>query len=279
MFSKRIFLNQVLPLSLTVVVASLLCVLLYGEIMLLNHFTSNDITSHIRLQDIFIGALIYLKTSIDFAIFMGGLMQQNRGWKSRIAIEIGTALGNGVGTLAVLIVWTFFKEIDWLLALMTLIAAIVLVRLAEDGLEHAKTDDRGYSPLFKHAIRYLERTLRFINTLTNPIVSRILPAGTMQSKEKVTFWSLLGFACIIPFVLGIDAFAGYVPLFSLVNVFGFCVGVFFAHATLNAFLYLSPELTIKVVKNPVMSFLGSLAFLVLAAWGVYEAVGLFFHLH
>ena len=253
--------------------------LLFGEILVLNHFTFDDIALHIRVQDILVGVVIYLKTSIDFAIFMGSLMQQNRGWKSRIAIEIGTAFGNGIGTLAVLIIWTFFKEINWLLALMTLVAAIVLVRLAEDGLEHAKTDDRGYPRIFRRMVTYLEKTLRFINTITNPVVSRILPGSTMQSKAKTTFWSLIGFAFLIPFVLGIDGFAGYVPLFSLVNVFGFCVGVFFAHAILNAFLFLSPEHTIKIVKNPVMSFLGSLAFLVLAVWGVYESIGLLFHLH
>lgn len=277
--NQRLFLTQVLPLALTLVVAGIFTALLYGEISILNLFTTTDISTKVRLVDVGIGLTIYLKTSIDFAIFMGGLMQKNAGWKSRIAIEIGTAAGNAIGTMAILLLWTFFKEVEWLLAIMILIAALVLVTLAEDGLEHAKSADRGYPAIFRKIVSVFEKFLRFTNVIARPIVSRILPGGGLKSTTKATFWSLMSFAFLIPFILGLDDFAGYVPLFSIVNIFGFSIGVFFAHALLNAFLYLSPERTIRAVKNPVISLIGSIAFIGLAGLGIYEATKLLFGLH
>lgn len=276
---QRILLTQVLPLALTLVVACLFTAILYAEITVLNIFTPSDISTKIRLVDVGIGLTIYLKTSIDFAIFMGGLMQKNPGWKSRIAIEIGTAAGNALGTMAILFIWAFFKEVEWLLAIMIVIASLVLVTLAEDGLEHAKAADKGYPYIFRKIVSIFERFLRFTNLIARPIVSRILPGGGLQSVTKATFWSLMSFAFLIPFVLGLDDFAGYVPLFSLVNIFGFSIGVFFAHALLNAFLYLSPDRTIRAVKNPIISLVGSIAFIGLAGLGIYEATKLLLGLH
>jgi hypothetical protein len=59
-----------------------------------------------------------------------------------------------------------------------------------------------------------------------------------------------------------------------VNVFGFAVGVFFGHTILNIFLFLSPQRTIKIVKNPIISFFGSIAFVGLGLWGLFEAAKL-----
>jgi hypothetical protein len=46
---------------------------------------------------------------------------------------------------------------------------------------------------------------------------------------------------------------------------------------LNALLYISPERTIKAVKNPIISFLGSIAFVALAVWGFVEVVRIIGH--
>lgn len=75
-------------------------------------------------------------------------------------------------------------------------------------------------------------------------------------------------------ILRLDDFAGYVPLFNLVNVFGFAVGVLAGHTILNLFLFLNPDKTVSVVKNPLISFFGALAFVGLAIWGVRETLGL-----
>lgn len=83
----------------------------------------------------------------------------------------------------------------------------------------------------------------------------------------------------MPFILGLDDFAGYVLLFNIVNVFGFGIGVFLGHMVLNIFLCISPKRTIQAVKNPLIAFIGSVAFIILACWGFYEAFKLLFLHH
>ena len=68
-----------------------------------------------------------------------------------------------------------------------------------------------------------------------------------------------------------DDFAGYVPLFNVVNVYGFAAGVIGAHTILNICLFLSPKRTIAAVKNEYVSFLGTLAFIGLGIYGLIEA--------
>jgi hypothetical protein len=271
------FKNQIIPLALTVVTASGLTGVLYLVILGLNYFTITDIVLEIRLVDVVIGMTIYLKTSIDFAIFIARLMDKYPGLKGRIGVEIGTALGNAMGTILILIIWTFFKEIRWLLALMVFVAALVLFRLAEDGLEHAHDFDGKYPKWFQKLVDWFGFILAKINFLIAPLLKYVLPDLKVKTPERVNFWQLLGFAFTVPFILGLDDFAGYVPLFSIVNVFGFSIGVFAGHMILNALLYISPERTIKAVKNPIISFLGSIAFVALAVWGLVEVVKIIGH--
>lgn len=271
---ESILKNQVIPIGLTALVCGAMVILLYGEILALNHFTATDIITEIRWGDVLVGLTIYLKTSIDFAIFIARMMETNSGWKSRVAIEIGTAFGNAAGTLAILGIWSFFKEIHWLLAIMILIAALVLFQLAEDGLQHAKTEDKPYTAWFKKSVTLFEKYLSLINRAIAPILNRIVPHLKADSSNRPTFWALFRFSFTIPFILGLDDFAGYVPLFSIVNVFGFAIGVFVGHMILNIFLYLSPKHTVKIVKNPVISFLGSIVFVLLGIWGLFEVIRL-----
>jgi len=149
-------LQQIVPLVLTVVILAVLTVILYTFIFLIDlfHFGEN-IVLIARPVDIMVGLTIYLKTSIDFAIFMGRLMSANPGWKNRIALEIGTAFGNALGTLVVIAIWIIFKEVELLLALMVFLAALVLFELAHGGLEHFASWEGGttfkrYTYLFLH---------------------------------------------------------------------------------------------------------------------------------
>ena len=154
-------------------------------------------------------------------------------------------------------------------------ASLVLFKMAEGGLEHAKIEDRHFPRWFQRFVDLFEKYLDRLNRTIAPVLSRIMPEMTMRSTKRATFWSLLSLSFTIPFILGLDDFAGYVPLFSVVNVFGFSVGVFVGHMILNALLYLSPARTIKVVKNPVISLIGSFVFVGLGIWGLSEVVRLF----
>lgn len=277
--SKQVLKEQSIALTLTVITCLFMVLLLTGEIHLLNKVTSDDIVLHIRLSDIVVGMTIYLKTAIDFAIFIGRLMSHNKGLKGRIGIEIGTALGNAVGTFAILAIWTFFKEVNWLLAIMVFIAALVLFRLAQDGLEHVDHEDTKYPKWFRASVKQFERIVTRLNQITNPVLSRIVPSHSLKAKTSKTLVGLLVMSFTVPFLLGLDDFAGYVPLFNIVNVYGFAIGVFVGHMILNIFLYLSPKRTIAAVKNPIISLLGSIAFVILAVWGIIEALKLVFLHH
>lgn len=276
---RRTVRTQLLPIALTVIIFFCLCILLWLEIHLLNKFTATDIEIHLRIGAILVGLTIYLKTSIDFAIYIGRLMDKNPGTRGRVAIELGTAIGNAAGTMIILAIWTFFKEIRWLLAIMILIAALVLLRLAEEGLEHVNSSEKRYSRQFYRFADKFHIALTRFNRVFEPFLRRIVPSTKVSSQRAMQFLPLLLLSFSVPFILGLDDFAGYVPLFNIVNVFGFSVGVFLGHMILNMLLYLSPRHTIAVVKNSVISLLGSVAFVGLSAWGFIEVVKLLFLHH
>lgn len=267
--------DQTIALSLTLITCLVLIGAIWLEITLLNHVLSEKIALALRPADVLIGATIYLKTAIDFAIFIARLMEKNPGLKGRIGIEIGTALGNGVGTMAILLIWSFFKEVNWLLAIMIIVASLVLLRLAQDTLTHGQSRQ----PALEKITGWIEKFLRAVNAVTAPLLSRIVPSQSLKVEHKKTFLALLMMAFTVPFILGLDDFAGYVPLFNVVNVFGFSVGVFIGHMVLNIALYISPSRTITLVRNPVISILGSVAFVGLAGWGLFEAFKLLFLHH
>lgn len=252
-------LAQFVPLVLTVIVFGALWGLLFVAV---NFFNLN---TKIRSIDIIIGATIYLKTSIDFAIFMGRLMAANPGWRSRVAIEIGTAAGNAMGTILIISLWVVFRHVDILLALMVFLASLVLFELAHGSLEHV-TNEKLAKPL--HAF------LDVIKRATDPILSRIMPdlGAKLRGQSGLSWGKLLTFSAGVPFILGLDDFAGYVPLFNVVNVYGFAIGVIGAHTILNIFLFLSPRRTIEAVKNQWISFLGTLAFIGLGFYGIAETL-------
>jgi hypothetical protein len=252
-----------------------LVAVLLAEVHIINHWIDEKIAIRIRPADVLIGATVYLKTAIDFVIFIGQLMSKNQGLKGRIGIEIGTALGNGIGTMIILLIWAFFQEVDWLLAIMIIVAALVLLRLAQDTLVHARNRHHALNVI----VDSLETLLGVWNRITEPLLSRIVPSQSIRVEHKRTLWALLVMAFTVPFILGLDDFAGYVPLFSIINVFGFSVGAMLAHMVLNISLYISPNRTIAAVKNPVLSLLGSVAFVGLAVWGFVEAFGLLFLHH
>lgn len=267
-------LAQFIPLSLTLVVMAGLITILHASLLLFNLLpTAQPILLKLRWYDMLIGGTIYLKTSIDFAIFMGRMMAANPGWRSRVAIEIGTAAGNAIGTIAIIGLWVLLKDISILLALMVFVASLVLFELAHASLEHFEMWQSG--GLLKRIGFYgMHGLLDPVKKLIDPILLRIMPdlSAKMKGKAGLTWTGLIGFAVTVPFILGLDDFAGYVPLFSVVNVYGFAVGVIGAHTLLNIALFLSPSRTIRAVKNEVVSFLGALAFVGLGVYGLVETV-------
>ena len=272
--------SQFVPLSLTLVVLAAFLALLHAAITIFNLIpTSEKIFLEIRWYDVLVGGTIYLKTSIDFAIFIGRMMAANPGWRNRVAIEIGTAAGNAIGTIAIIGLWVVLKDIDISLALMVMIASLVLFELAHGSLEHfAGWEAAG--GMKKFAFLGLHRVLDTVRRLIDPILSRIMPdlGMAMRGSAGLPWVTLLGFSASVPFILGLDDFAGYVPLFNVVNVYGFAIGVIASHTILNIALFLSPQKTIIAVKNEWVSFLGTVAFIGLGIYGLVEAGKIITHL-
>lgn len=287
------FLSQFVPIALTGVVMAGFLTLLHAAIVVFNLIPSSEkIYLEIRWVDILVGSTIYLKTSIDFAIFIGRMMAANPGWRNRVALEIGTAAGNTLGTIAIIGLWVTLKHVDILLAAMVFVASLVLFELAHGSLEHfANWQSAGLpaTPVSKNGrvTDALKRMMFFllhgfldrIKKVIDPILRRVMPdlGSAMKGKASLPWPQLLVFSASVPFILGLDDFAGYVPLFSVVNVYGFAIGVIASHTLLNVALFLSPTKTTNIVKNEVVSFLGTIAFIGLGIYGLVETYRIVLH--
>lgn len=273
------WLSQFVPIALTGVVMAGFLALLHTAIIIFNLFPSSEkIYLEIRWVDILVGGTIYLKTSIDFAIFIGRMMAANPGWRNRVAIEIGTAAGNAIGTILIIGLWVTLKHVDILLALMVFVASLVLFELAHSSLEHF-ANWQGQGGIRRILFYVMHGLLDRVKKIIDPVLRRVMPdlGSAMKGKSSLPWLPLLTFSATVPFILGLDDFAGYVPLFSVVNVYGFAIGVIASHTLLNAALFLSPKKTIIVVKNEVISFLGALAFIGLGVYGLIETIRIIAH--
>lgn len=268
---KRFFFNQFIPIFLALITFLALSTILYGILVILSSLNLTiPIVLDFRKRDLLIGISIYLKTAIDFAIFIGNLMHANPGWKKRIAIEIGTAVGNAVGTFLVLTVWIFFKEVPILMVIMIFMASVVLLRMAEESLEQFLDQKQSFLPI-RTPVSMLQDQLNFINRLFRPILKFVVPDLNLTNAKKLSFLNLIVFSFTIPFILGLDDFAGYIPLFTIVNIFGFSLGVMLGHMILTMGLFAYPKLTVKIVKHPIVLVIGGLAFIGIGLYGFLES--------
>jgi hypothetical protein len=289
--------QSLLPGLLTVITFVVLIILLLGLVTILNVFPLKEkIISEFRITDILIGVTIYLKTSVDFALFIGNLLTKEEGYKNHTAIEVGTSLGNGIGTFLVLIIWTFFKEIPLLLVIMILLAALVLFGMAEESLNTFRSKLINNNPqtyekktlsrywqvkciwILQFGFGFLLHLLHGINVISSPLLSRILPHTQISTSSQSSTKRLFFYSFSIPFILGLDDFAGYIPLFSILNIVSFSTGVFLGHMLLLLCLFASPRQTANLMKRPLIELLGGLAFLAIAAWGLVEISHLIFSL-
>ncbi len=245
----------------------------FVTIRLLNLFPlSEKIVLQLLPVDVLVGLTIYLKTSIDFALFTGNLMRKFQDFQHTVAIEIGTALGNGLGTLLVLIVWVVFKEVPLLLFFMVLLASLVLLNLAQESAKEYVLSQPTLPKISFSLLNLFYITLNKITVFLHPLLKFFIPKLPEANISPKSFFSLFLFAISVPFILGLDDFAGYIPLFSIVHIFGFCVGVILGHLLLTLSLFAFPKKTILVMQYPIIQLVGSVIFVGLAIFGIIEAI-------
>lgn len=271
---KKLFIQKIIPVFFALATFLVLSTTLYAILLLLTSLPLNyPIILDFRRREPLIGIAIYLKTAIDFAIFMGYLMHTNPGWKKRVAIGFGTALGNAFGTFAVLTVWTLAKEFRILIVLFVFVSSVILLRLAEESLEEFLKQKKSFIKLdIRKPVSLLQEQLDIVNKLFRPILRFFVTDLDLKKTQKLSFANLIIFSFTIPFVLGFNNFSSYIPLFQYINVFGFTLGIILGHFLLTIGLFLFPRKTVVFVKHPLILIGGGLTFIGIALFGFYQAV-------
>ena len=268
--SKKLI-EKIIPVILALLTFLILSTLLYWVLLFLDSLHLNyPVILDFRRREVIFGILIYLKTAIDFAIFMGNLMHTNPGWRKKIAIAFGTSIGNAFGTFLILIVWTLFKEIPALMTAGVFISSVILLKLAEENFEIFLKQKKSFIKI-RMPVNLLQNQLDFVNNQFRPVLKFLVPDLNLTGTKKLSFINLIVFSFTIPFILGINDFVGYIPLFEYVNVFGFTLGVMLGHMLLTIGLFLLPNKTVGIVKHPVVLIGGGLAFLAIGIFGFFEA--------
>lgn len=269
---KSVFIKKITPVILAVFTFLILSTLLYGILLFLASLPLHyPIILDFRRREVLIGIAVYLKTAIDFAIFMGNLMHTNPGWKKRIAIGFGTALGNAFGTFAILIIWTLAKEFKILIMVLVFISSAVLLRLAEESFEEFLKQKKSFIKIdIRKPLSLLQNQLDFINRIFRPILKFFVKDLDLTKTKKLSFANLVIFSFTIPFILGLNDFSAYIPLFAYINVFGFTLGILLGHMLLTIGLFAFPKKTVILVKHPLILVGGGVSFIGIAVFGFLQ---------
>jgi hypothetical protein len=275
---SRIIIGKIIPILLTFLTFFVLSTVLYGLLLALNSLNLNSpIVLDFRRRELLFGIAVYLKTAIDFAIFMGNLIHSNPGWKKKIAIAFGTALGNALGTFLILTIWTVFREFNILMIIMIFIASVALLRMAEESLEEFLKQKKSFIKI-RMPVSLLQEQLNVVNTIFRPILKFFVRDLNLTKTKKLSFANLIVFSLTIPFILGINDFSAYIALSQYINVFGFSLGILFGHMLLTIGLFANPKLTVSFVKHPFILISGALGFIAIGLFGFYQSAVIFLKL-
>ena len=256
--------NNIIPVSISLALFAAFSILTYFILLSLNtlNLITEKLSTTVVWEQVIIGMLIYFKTAVDYAIFVGLLMDQNVGTKKRIAMNVGTSIGAFIGVTMILVLWALFKEIDWLMFILLIIAGCILLSLGDASQEH-----------FKKLRMELRIPLEMFFNLIRPVVSIFtffMPEGDMKAR-KLGIKKLFILSAIVPFALGADDLAGYMSLLNAFNVFSILIGIYLADCIIDIALFANRELTIKIVKNQWVSYAGAIAFIILGVLSLVHA--------
>lgn len=277
MNKEPVLYSQIIPLLVAFSTAIIFIIILVGNLKLSNFiFPADPIRLGILVGDLLLGVYLYLKTSIDFAVFTGSVMAANPGWKNRVAVEWGTALGNFVGTLLVIWIWSFFRSTSPLLeGAIVIVASFVLLELAAGSLSRLQTAGWDQDGFFKKAFYKIARAILHLRLVTEPYIGWMPDVEeTMSGKQAPNFKALLIYSFSVPFILGSDDFASYISIFNAVNIFSFAVGVILGHTLLLAGIFAAPQKVESLLAKPAFSALAVTTFFIIFAIGFTDGAKL-----
>ncbi len=277
MEQEKPIITQGLPLAISLVSAFIFIGFLVLNIYAINStFPREPVLFQLRLFDFLIGVYLYLKTSIDFALFIGSMMSTNRGWKNRIGIEWGTTLGNFAGTILVIWIWSIFRSIGQIYeGIIVILASLVLLELASGSMIRLKNAGWDKKQGFAGTFYNIFNRLLGVRSYTSHFLGWMPDVeGAMSGKKAPNTRSLLLYSFWIPFILGSDDFASYISVFSVVNVVSFAIGVIAAHSLLLILLFAYPKKVENFMEKPGFSALAVITFFVIFTVGVNDGVRL-----
>lgn len=232
-------------ITLTFYVFFILAILLFLVIYLINLINpKNTIVIKIIPIDILFGLFIYLKTSVDFVVFATNFIKKHRGEKAMELFSLGTSLGNGVGIFLVIFIWSLIKNIKPLLIFSVIVASSFLIYI-------------GNKNLFDFFKRRANLKTNFTNNQINTHLNTFL------------------FSLKLPFILGIDDFAGYIPLFNILNITSFSIGVLLGHCILVSLILANEKLLRKIVQLRFFDLIGAILFLSIGIFGIIHIFNFF----
>lgn len=239
------FVKNKRPIILTFLAFFALTILLFLTINLINLINpKNAIIIKIIPVDILFGLFIYLKTSVDFVVFASNFIKKHREEKAMELFSLGTSLGNGVGIFLVIFVWSLIKNVKPLLIFSVLAASSFLIYIGS-----------------KNAIDFFKYKIASEN-------NNIIP---QTNSHLSTFL----FSLRLPFILGIDDFAGYIPLFNILNITSFSVGVLLGHCILVSLILANEKLLRKIVQMRFFDLIGAILFLGIGVFGILHVFNFF----
>lgn len=233
---------------------------------LINPFSTEKIIIHLRLVDFLVGFFLYFVTAIDYALIVGRMQITNPSTGARVVMNIFTCLGCFLGVTLVLFLWGFAKEIDWLIVALLIFAGSVMVKLAYEGLGYFKDSPGIWYPLRVLVVQGVTALHTLTQGLTFWIPELGSPSVARMALKELAKWSML-----LPFIIGLDDFVGYMGAMTIYNVFSLLAGIYLADVVIDVLIFASPSLTKKLVESPLLSFLASLAFLYLMYKSYSEA--------
>lgn len=255
--------KQLLPLSISFGLFGAFVVLTYFLLHCLNTLGFIHLSTSIVGAQVVLGVIIYLKTAVDYALFVGSLMENNSGTPKRIAMNAGTSIGCFLGVTAIAVLWSFFQEVHWLMVVLLVIASMILFKLGDNSQQH-----------FASLPASLRQPLQWFFALTRPVVEKItffMPESELSTGTASTV-RLFILSMIIPFALGADDLAGYMVLLTTYNIFSLLIGIYLGDALIDAALFANQEVTVRLVKNRWVSYFGAVFFIGLGLMSIIHAI-------